>query len=117
MAHMIVNGKRMGETEWVAYLAAGLRSRTFDEVAAFKPEYDRWRHGGWYVTNIHYPSGAVGCVSNNYADKKWRIACIDQNLAFAFSTRDDAAKAEALYVAMLIQAAKSAPPAEQQRQN
>lgn len=37
--------------------------------------WERWRHGGWYVGNLHYPSGAVGCVSNNYPDKKWRIAC------------------------------------------
>lgn len=41
------------------------------------PEYAPWRHGGWYVTNIRYPSGAVGCVSRNYSDRKWRIVCSD----------------------------------------
>lgn len=37
--------------------------------------FERWRHGGWYVHGVHYPSGAVGCVSNNYTDGKWRIVC------------------------------------------
>ena len=37
--------------------------------------YSPWRHGGWYVDNIRYPSGAVGCVSRNYRDRKWRIVC------------------------------------------
>jgi len=52
----------------------------------FEPIYSNWRHGGWYVDNIRYPSGAAGCVSNNYADKKWRIVCDDR--------RDKAARAE-----------------------
>ena len=39
------------------------------------PQFSSWRHGGWYVDNIRYPSGAVGCVSRNYEDKKWRIVC------------------------------------------
>jgi hypothetical protein len=37
--------------------------------------YSRWRHGGWYVHGVQYPSGAIGCVSRNYEDGKWRIAC------------------------------------------
>lgn len=37
--------------------------------------YSLWRHGGWYVNSVRYPSGASGCVSNNYPDKKWRIVC------------------------------------------
>ena len=41
----------------------------------WQPEFSRWRHGGWYVDNLQYPSGAIGCVSNNYPDKKWRIVC------------------------------------------
>lgn len=64
----------------------------FDESAVWTPEYARWRHGGWYVTNVRYPSGAVGCVSNNYADKKWRIACNDSFVPFP--SRDAAARAE-----------------------
>lgn len=32
------------------------------------PIYSSWRHGGWYVHNVRYPSGACGCVSNNYPD-------------------------------------------------
>lgn len=41
----------------------------------WQPQFSSWRHGGWYVDNLSYPSGAVGCVSRNYPDKKWRIAC------------------------------------------
>lgn len=60
------------------------------------PIYSRWRHGGWYVNNVHYPSGAIGCVSCNYPDKKWRIVC--HPLPFedspTFKSRDDAARGE-----------------------
>jgi hypothetical protein len=62
----------------------------------FQPTYSRWRHGGWYVDNVRYPSGAVGCVSNNYADKKWRIACGPRDITFP--SRDAAARAEYMYV-------------------
>lgn len=42
----------------------------------WEPSYSPWRHGGWYVDNVHYPSGAVGCVSRKWAiDRKWRIVC------------------------------------------
>lgn len=63
------------------------------------PVYSKWRHGGWYVDNIRYASGACGCVSNNYPDKKWRIVCDprhfeDDSLAPTFKTRHDAAVAE-----------------------
>jgi hypothetical protein len=57
--------------------------------------YSKWRHGGWYVDNVRYPSGAVGCVSRNYADGKWRIVCHPQGEdAPTFKTRDEAAAAE-----------------------
>lgn len=60
------------------------------------PTYSSWRHGGWYVDNLSYPSGAVGCVSRNYADKKWRIACDPRPFETAptFKNRDDAARGE-----------------------
>jgi hypothetical protein len=58
--------------------------------------FSRWRHGGWYVHEVRYPSGACGCVSNNYEDGKWRIACdprpFDERPRFA--RRVDAACAE-----------------------
>jgi hypothetical protein len=59
-------------------------------------EYERWRHGGWYVVNVRYPSGAVGCVSRNYPDRKWRIACDPRPFEErpTFHTRDEAARAE-----------------------
>ena len=40
-----------------------------------KHKFSRWRHGGWYVHTARYPSGAIGCVSRNYPDRKWRIVC------------------------------------------
>jgi hypothetical protein len=70
-------------------------------MSEWVPEYDRWRHGGWYVTNVRYPSGAVGCVSRNYPDHKWRIVCDRRPGSFpggpsdhTYPTRDAAARAE-----------------------
>ncbi len=63
--------------------------------------YEPWRHGGWYVVNVRLPGGAVGCVSRNYADRKWRICCDPRPGAYpggpgdvTYRTRDDAARAE-----------------------
>jgi hypothetical protein len=65
------------------------------------PEYSKWRYGGWYVDNVRYPSGAVGCVSRNFADRKWRIACDGREGSFpggpndhTYPSRDAAARAE-----------------------
>lgn len=65
-------------------------------MAEWTPVYERWRHGGWYVVNVRYPRGAVGCVSRNYPDKKWRIVCDPRgfDLAPTFPSRDAAARAE-----------------------
>lgn len=64
----------------------------------FTPRYETWRHGGWYVTNVRYPSGACGCVSNNYSDHKWRIVAENTGPGVAedctFPSRDAAARAE-----------------------
>lgn len=58
-------------------------------------EYSHWRHGGWY-TNVHYPSGACGCVSRNYPDGKWRIVCDPRPFEKrpTFPNRDAAAQGE-----------------------
>ena len=58
------------------------------------PRYEKWRHGGWYVTNVRYPNGAVGCVSRNYPDGKWRIVCDQRRDAPTYPNRDAAAHAE-----------------------
>lgn len=70
-------------------------------VEGFTPEFSPWRHGGWYVDNIRYPSGAVGCVSRNYDDRKWRIVCDPRAGAFpggphdhTYRNRTEAAHAE-----------------------
>lgn len=60
----------------------------------WKPIYSAWRHGGWYVHNVKYPSRACGCVSRNYPDRKWRIVCDDRKPQPTYRSRDDAAKAE-----------------------
>lgn len=67
--------------------------------------YSPWRHGGWYVENVRYPSGAVGCVSRNFSDRKWRIACDERPDAFerfTYRTRDEAAGAERDLIALGI---------------
>jgi hypothetical protein len=63
-------------------------------MSEFKPTYSRWRHGGWYVDNVRYPSGAVGCVSRNYPDGKWRIVCDKRPDPPTYRSRDQAAQAE-----------------------
>ena len=62
-----------------------------------KHSYSKWRHGGWYVNSVQYPSGACGCVSNKYDDGKWRIVCDSRDDAhnkYTYPTRDAAANAE-----------------------
>lgn len=62
----------------------------------WEPGYEPWRHGGWYVTGVRYASGAAGCVSRNFTDRKWRIVChpapFDEQPTFP--NRDAAARAE-----------------------
>jgi hypothetical protein len=63
-------------------------------------QYERWRHGGWYITNIRYPSGAVGCVAWDYDQTsgkrtgRFRIACDSRKGDYTYPTRDAAARAE-----------------------
>jgi hypothetical protein len=59
-------------------------------------QFAPWRHGGWYVDNVQYASGAIGCVSNNYTDKRWRIVCDGRPGAdqITYATREAAAMAE-----------------------
>jgi hypothetical protein len=69
-------------------------------MSEWQPIYSPWRHGGWYVNNVRYPNGAIGCVSRNYPDKKWRIVCDDRREEldgkgdFTYPNRDAAARAE-----------------------
>ncbi len=72
----------------------------FAPPAAWQPSFSSWRHGGWYVTNVHYESGACGCVSRNYEDRQWRIVCDDRRVNIGdpgdvtYKSRDAAARAE-----------------------
>jgi len=69
-------------------------------VFSWQPAFSRWRHGGYYVGNVSHLKGGVGCVSNNYPDKKWRIVCdqrrgdLNEPGDFTFPSRDAAARAE-----------------------
>ncbi len=68
--------------------------------ADWAPSFDPWRHGGYYVTNLRYPTGAVGCVAKVGARDQWSIACPDGWGAHVarFSNRRDAAQAERIHV-------------------
>ena len=68
------------------------------------PDFSPWRHGGWYIHNVRYPSGAIGCVSRNYEDKKWRIVCDPRPFAEqpTFKNRLEAAIAEREMVAAMF---------------
>ncbi|MFC5936909.1 MULTISPECIES: hypothetical protein [Mycobacterium avium complex (MAC)] len=68
--------------------------------------YEAWRHGGWYVAETVWPNGGCGCVSRNYADGKWRIACDPRPFGEqpTFRTREDAARGEWLFVKALVEA-------------
>jgi hypothetical protein len=79
-----------------------------DDKQEWTPVYSRWRHGGWYVDNVRYPGGACGCVSNNYPDKKWRVACDSRRNElggpgdYTFASRDAAARAEFVLAKALV---------------
>jgi hypothetical protein len=83
----------LDECRSLEYTGAAQRRRD-----PWTPVYDAWRHGGWYVRDVRYPSGACGCVSRNYSDGKWRIVC--QNTGpgsdgdVTYPSRDAAARAE-----------------------
>ena len=60
-------------------------------------QFSPWiNDSGWYVLDIRWPSGACGCVSRDYPDGAWRIACDPRPNAYRFSypTREAAAEAE-----------------------
>jgi hypothetical protein len=80
-------------------------------------DYDWWRHGGWYVNNVRYPSGAVGCVSRKLLavgattlDGRWRIACDSRPEDHSYACRDDAARAECYLVAVGALGDDAEPP-------
>jgi hypothetical protein len=60
----------------------------------FRPTYEAWRHGGWYVIGVRHKNGGVGCVSRNYPDRKWRIVCDSRKGEHTYKSRDEAARAE-----------------------
>lgn len=79
-----------------------------ESLADFTPTYEPWRHGGWY-TNVRYPSGACGCVSRNYKDRKWRIVCDSRTGDYTYANRDAAARAE-LGLALALEGATLRAP-------
>lgn len=91
---------------------ADLQRRASVMVAPTRFDYSPWRHGGWYVHNVQYHSGGVGCVSRNYEDGKWRIVCDPRPWEErpTFRTRDEAALAEWHLAKELGQAVSTAGP-------
>ncbi|CAD0362119.1 MULTISPECIES: hypothetical protein [Xanthomonas] len=78
-----------------------------DQLAALvdtiptKFTYTPWRDGGWYVPSIRYANGAIGCVSRNYPDKRWRVVCDPRgDAAPTYKSRHQAAAAECLLAAL-----------------
>jgi hypothetical protein len=78
----------MSATNYAALAEADMRRYDWE------PEFSPWRHGGWYVDNIRYPSGAVGCVSRTYPDGRWRIVCDERTGDRTYPSRVGAAQAE-----------------------
>jgi hypothetical protein len=67
-----------------------------DQDYSWEPAYSRWRHGGWYVTNLQRKDGGCGCVSRSYPDRQWRIVCDARGMEHTYPSRDAAARAERL---------------------
>jgi hypothetical protein len=91
--------RELGEGDsWAHYavsaLADGGRVSGLERPEPVHLEYEPWRHGGWYVLNVRHPSGAVGCVSRNYEDRKWRIVCDEREGDCTYPSREAAARAE-----------------------
>jgi hypothetical protein len=76
-------------------------TQTETPIDTWTPEYERWRHGGWYVTNVTYPSGAIGCVHNSKGDGRWYVEA--DHTETSFPTRDAAARAERVAAAMFAE--------------
>jgi hypothetical protein len=110
-------GEHPGQRMRLAVLHDGRRLVAFDDGPCYSlPEldpaparfdYESWRHGGWYVLNVRYPSGAVGCVSRRMVpvgrqepDGRWRIACDSRPEDHSYDCRDDAARAECYLIAV-----------------
>lgn len=75
------------------------------ESEGWQPLFSKWRHGGWYISNIVWPEGGCGCVSRNYEDGKWRIVCDPRRNDlgapgdFTYASRTQAAMAERALIA------------------
>lgn len=85
----------------VTAVADGCKVSELEAPEPIHLEFSPWRHGGWYVDNVRYPSGAVGCVTRQMlnpktgkADGKWRIACDSREGDYTYKNREAAARAE-----------------------
>lgn len=95
------DGSVVGEHTFVAAVEDAVDPEQVDEkgVSTWQPVYSPWRHGGWCVSNLRYPGGSCGCVSNNFP-QQWRIVCdsrrkeLGEEGDFTYPSRDAAARAE-----------------------
>ena len=70
----------------------------------WKPQYETWRHGGWYVTNVHYPEGFTACVmrsDGSNPDLPAGFYLAENKTRTRFATRDAAARATHVACEML----------------
>lgn len=90
---------KAGSAGWITSTVFNL-SDALATDEGWKPTYSDWRHGGSYVTNVKDPNGSIGCVSDQYADGKWRIVCdprrdgLNEPGDFTFASRDAAARGQ-----------------------
>jgi hypothetical protein len=67
-------------------------------VGTFVPQYERWRHGGWYVFNVHYPAGFTSCIERR---SDGTFVLTEDKTQTPFKTRDSAARAAHVACEML----------------
>lgn len=98
----VASSKRAATVAKLEALNAASRAgrRASMERDDWTPQYSYWRHGGSYVDNIVYPSGAAGCIASARAtiSGKFEVACAELG---TFKTRDAAAHAERAHAMML----------------
>jgi hypothetical protein len=91
-------GTSDGEFDFFECSGCHYGSEQIDDLVApdpgFEPSFTRRRRGGWYVHGVVHPDGAVGCVSDQHPDGRWRIVSDSRDGDHSYESRDEAARAE-----------------------
>lgn len=72
-------------------------------LGLWRPRFAKSRYGGYFITNLYYPDGAVGCIvsARHTASGKFELACPPAGYDKKFRTRKEAAYAELALVLKL----------------